>query len=401
MLYLRTGSNGSCKTLFTLADVRKLQLDTGRPVCWNGRFKLYPAKEAEFGWKKIEFKDWEAQEDGTIFLMDECHNDLPNRPNGSAVPQYVKMLAEHRARGFDFFLLTQHPANIDSFVRKLIGAPGYHQHLKRMFGATNATRVLQWDAVHMDCERDGSGKSAEISTRVQPKEVYEWYDSAMLHTGKKRIPKQVWVLLGSLILMAMCVAIAVHYLGGIGKSKTTPAQQEAIQTLPGVTAGPGVARTEKIVTPMEYVAAYTPRIGSLMHTAPVYDELTKPKRVPVPAACVTSKSKGCKCYTQDGTPYQTDAAMCMQIVEHGVFLAFNAEGEDRRAGTPQGARSDDRSSSRVAGAAAFPPDGVLSVPVSLPPGTAQVPTNMDSQAKPTNGSAVQQPEPQRIASVRR
>lgn len=42
MLYLRTGSNGSCKTLFTLADVRALQVKSGRPVAWNGRFKLKP-----------------------------------------------------------------------------------------------------------------------------------------------------------------------------------------------------------------------------------------------------------------------------------------------------------------------------------------------------------------------
>jgi zona occludens toxin len=374
MLYLRTGSNGSCKTLFTLADVRKLQLETGRPVCWNGRFKLKPEKAAEFGWKLIEFKDWEAQEDGTIFLIDECHNDLPNRPNGSTVPQPVKMLAEHRSRGFDFFLLTQHPGNIDNFVRKLIGAPGYHQHLKRMFGATNATRVLQWDAVHMDCEKDGSGKSAEITTRVQPKEVYSWYDSAMLHTGKKRIPKQVWVLLGSLLLMAVCVAVAVHYLGRTGKAKTADGTQPAAsQALPGFTAGPGPARKETVVTPMEYVAAYTPRIGSLMHTAPIYDELTKPKRVPVPAACMTSKSKGCKCYTQDGTPYQTDPAMCKQIVEHGVFLAFNAEGEERQAQPSQPAHVDARASAPVQSSGLTIFDSTPAKPVAAPVAQAEQP----------------------------
>jgi zona occludens toxin len=84
MLYLRTGANGSCKTLFTLWDVRKLQLETNRPVCINGRFKIKPEKLAEFGWRVIEFKDWEDQPDGTIFLIDECHNDMPLRSNKNA-----------------------------------------------------------------------------------------------------------------------------------------------------------------------------------------------------------------------------------------------------------------------------------------------------------------------------
>lgn len=162
MLYLRTGSNGSCKTLFTLADVRALQVKSGRPVAWNGRFKLKPEKETEFGWKRIDFKDWQAEPDGTIFLIDECHNDMPKRSAGSAVPEPIRMLAEHRARGFDFYLLTQHPMNIDEFVRRLVGAPGWHQHLKRIFGGSNGTRVLQWDAVNPQCEKDGSGRNAQI-----------------------------------------------------------------------------------------------------------------------------------------------------------------------------------------------------------------------------------------------
>jgi len=38
-------------------------------------------------------------------------------------------------------------------------------------------------------------------------------------------------------------------------------------------------------------------------------------------------SKGCKCYTQDATPYPVDLAMCKQIVANGIFLAFQAEGD--------------------------------------------------------------------------
>src|SRR5262249_50614188 len=122
MLYLRTGGNGSFKTALTLKDVRALQLESGRPVCFNTdkdgnpRFKARPIITDEFGWKPIKFEDWQDQQDGTIFIIDECHYDLPLRAPSSAVPPHIAKLSEHRARGFDFFLLTQHPSNIDKFV---------------------------------------------------------------------------------------------------------------------------------------------------------------------------------------------------------------------------------------------------------------------------------------------
>lgn len=321
MIYLRTGANGSCKTLFTLADVRKLQLETGRPVCVNARFKIYPEKLVEFGWQVIEFKDWQAQEDGTIFLIDECHNDLPIRPNGSAVPEPVKMLAEHRARGFDFFLLTQHPMNLDAFVRKLIGAPGWHQHLKRVFGGTGVTRVLQWDAVKTDCEKDGSGNSAQITNRTHPKEVYDWYDSAVIHTAKVRIPKMLWVLLGALVVVAGASFFGYRSIKNIANPDRVSELQSSSQNL----APPGRMRDTKkseVKTRAEYLSQYVPRVTGLLHTAPVYDTLTTPVRAPRPAGCAVTEKKGCKCYTQDGTPYPTTPSICGQIVKDGIFLDY-------------------------------------------------------------------------------
>src|SRR3989344_1834878 len=132
MLYLISGANGAGKTLNTLKWVRERQLKENRP---------------------------------------EAHNDLPNRPAGSTVPDAVKMLAEHRRRGFDFYMVTQHPQNIDSFVRRLIGPPGWHRHLKRSFGV-DMVSVLEWSAVNPNCEKDGSGKTGTVTMQAFPKEVY-------------------------------------------------------------------------------------------------------------------------------------------------------------------------------------------------------------------------------------
>lgn len=332
-IYLRTGGNGSCKTLFTLKDVRQLQLETKRPVYFvEGRFKPRAILLEEFGWKPFQFKEWQSLPDGSILLCDEVHYDLPVRSSSAPVPEYISKITEHRARGFDFFMMTQHPGNMDLFVRRLVQSPGYHQHLKRVFGASNATRVLQWDAVNMTCEKDGSGKAAQIITRVQPKEVFDWYESAMLHTGKRRIPKQVWYFVGAVVLAVGCAWFTVHRLVNMGdKAKADSAVQQS-------SAGPGMSSSGgdrlKPMTAAEYVASYQPRIPSLMHTAPAYDKLTEPKRVPVPAACIEVKRElrnggmvGCRCYTQDATPYPVDLAMCRQLVAQGAFLAFKPEGE--------------------------------------------------------------------------
>jgi zona occludens toxin len=324
MLYLITGANGSCKTLFTLADVRALQLKENRPVCINQRFKMKPEKQQEFGWRTIDFKDWQDQPDGTIFLIDECHNDLPVRANSAAVPEPVRMLAEHRARGFDFYLLTQHPMNIDAFVRKLIGAPGYHRHHKRVFGGTNMTRVLQWDAVRSDCEKDGSGKSAQISTRSQPKEVYDWYESATLHTAKVRIPVQVYTLLVCIVLFIALLWYAFERL----KPKEVPVNAEAPtaqKTAPAPVQGQGREPEKHVQTAAEYAQSFQPRIEGLAYTAPRYDEQTKPTTAPYPAACLQMGSR-CECFTQQGTKMPVPQQVCLQIVKGGFFMDWNANG---------------------------------------------------------------------------
>ncbi|MGJ7527362.1 zonular occludens toxin domain-containing protein [Variovorax sp. GB1P17] len=331
MLYLRTGANGSFKTALTLWDVRQMQLKEGREVLFvKDRFVALPILAEEFGWKPIEFKEWLDYKD-CIILADEVHRDLPKVSESTKRPQHIEMLAEHRSFGHDFFLLDQHPLNIDPFVRRLIGPPGYHQHFVRLLGAANAVSVLQFDAVNPTCERPTAVKSAQTSTRNPQKEVYSWYESASLHTGKVRIPKQIWTLLMCVIaLVAVVYFLVTKFMpGSTGPAKPAASSSQASGPVVDVAVG----NERKAITPAEYIASYQPRLPGLMHTAPAYDKLTEPKRVPVAAACVEIKTDrlgqpfGCKCYTQDATPYPVEIGMCRQLVAHGMFLAFRAEGE--------------------------------------------------------------------------
>lgn len=315
MLYLITGANGAGKTLNTLKWVRERSVKEGRPVCHNGRFE--PVEGGELSsWKRIDFKDWQKEPDGTIFLIDECHNDMPVRGASATVPDEIRMLAEHRRRGMDFYLVTQHPQNIDNFVRRLVGSPGWHRHLKRTFGA-DLVSCIEWAAVNPNCEKDGSGKTGTVSMVGFPKEVYGWYKSASLHTGKKKIPRAVWTALAAVILAPTMIYFAVS---GVYKN-VVKGKAEPVATA-GASQAPGRAGNEgRVLTAAEYVGARVPRIPGFPHSAPAYDSVTQPVEAPYPAACVVMRGE-CKCYTQQATLLYMPEGLCKHIVERGFFVDF-------------------------------------------------------------------------------
>ncbi|MEO8023862.1 zonular occludens toxin domain-containing protein [Polaromonas sp.] len=315
ILHLVTGANGAGKTLNTLKWVRERQLKENRAVYYNGRFEMV----ADFGWLKFDFKDWQDLPDGAIIIVDECHNDLPVRGSSAPVPEPVRMLAEHRRRGFDFYLITQHPQNLDLFVRRLIGSPGWHRHLKRTFGA-DLVSCLEWSAVNGNCEKAGAGKDAKVSMIAFPKEVYAWYKSASLHTGKKAVPKQVYVLVALAILIPVMIWFAYQSLMRPAKAITdkTPA---AAAVQPGYTPRQEEKRS---MTRAEYVQSFQPRFEGLPQTAPRYDEINKAQQAPKPAACLDGRKPGakartCQCWTQQATPLQVPADLCRQIAAGGFF----------------------------------------------------------------------------------
>lgn len=342
MLHLITGANGTGKTLFTLKWIMERSKAEGRPVAHNGRFKPVPGGPLST-WKEIDFKKWQDEPDGTIFLIDEAHNDLPTRGPGQR-PDYIAMLAEHRSRGFDFYLITQHPSNIDSFVRNLIGSPGWHRHLKRVWGF-NSSSILEWDAVNLNCQKPGSSSASGTGTTSKfPKEVYSWYTSASLHTGKKKIPKMVFVGIGAIFAVIFGTYFAFQDLSAM----TEP--QHANVSGVGGSSLPGQTERDKPMTVGEYISHRKPRLRDFPHTAPAYDKVTEPVQAPFPAACVQMKSIGCKCWTQQATVMQTSEEVCLQIVKHGYFVDWDQ---------PQSQQLPASQQSKIQGYASPPAAGLL------------------------------------------
>jgi len=344
VIYLTTGTNGAGKTLFTLANVRAQQIKESRPVYFRG-FKPKAKITDEFGWKPFEPEKWQELPDGSILLWDEAQEVL-GTDHGKVVPQWVQDIAKYRrARGFDFWVVCPHPMMLHSFVRRLIEKPSVHRHFKRAFG-TNMVSELRYGYVEEKCEKPSSGANAEITMRAYPKEVFDWYESASLHTVKKSVPRALWVMAIVVPVTLLAIGISIKLVLGLGdglKSNIKGGAQSAASA-PVAVGGvpPGVAMPARsdagalasrggVLSALEYVSVRQPRLEGLPQTAPVFDAITAPKEAPYPAACVEGKPVGqqartCLCYTQQGTKLQTPADLCRQIVANGYFI----EWQDRK-----------------------------------------------------------------------
>jgi len=323
MIELITGLPGNGKTLYTISQIKARAEKEGRQVHYHG------IPELALDWVPLEDPTtWATVPPNSIVVIDEAQKTFRNRSLGSQPPKFVTDLETHRHLGIDLVMITQHPSLIDPAVRRLAGR---HQHLVRIWG-TEASTVHRWDAVKDNCDK--SRADSEKTKWAFDKSVYALYKSAEVHTMKRSIPRRVFVL-GGLIVLFVLFAL---YFGNFMRKKLTGKTDapEAVATAPasGQVAGPagggGGARGKDQVDPRVDAANYiwreTPRVAGMQHTAPKYDELTKPTRVPMPAGCLLVKLD-CKCFTQQGTPYETTVQQCVAFVKHGYFEEFDANGQ--------------------------------------------------------------------------
>src|SRR6218665_3510555 len=250
---LVTGLPGHGKTLYTLARWKDEAKKAGRPVFHNGIKGLNIP-----GWQEWDVKEWQQLIAGSIMVIDEAQFAFPTRGRGEP-PDFIAKLATHRHLGIDIVVITQDPMLLDNFVRRLVDR---HFHVVRMFGTQRAT-------IHEfpNGAREDVAKRREGSIRHEwkyPKEVFDLYTSAELHTVKRRIPMRVWILLAVPIVFAVVAYAAYVRLSpeSQGERMNKAAGITPEQARPGHTGGTSRNATTKNepLTPLEYAQAYTPRV---------------------------------------------------------------------------------------------------------------------------------------------
>lgn len=324
MIEIITGLPGNSKTLFTISYVKAWSEKDNRPVYYSG------IAELTLPWTQIEPKEWMNCPTGSIIVIDECQRIFRNRTINSAVPDYVEKLETHRHLGLDLVFITQHPMLVDPALRRLVGR---HRHMVRIWGM-EASTIHEWNSVKEQCDKPSARADSEKTKWLFDKTLYGSYKSSERHTVKRQIPKRVKFLAVVPFLLFGAGYAVKHYMFDSHKSDKVTA---SATTKSGATGLPGLLpgahnspdkEVDPVVDAKNYLWAQTPRITDVPSTAPKYDELTKPTVAPRMAACV-SRPSGCKCYTQQGTPYPTSHDMCMDVVKNGYFQEFkDKEDED-------------------------------------------------------------------------
>lgn len=336
MIDLITGLPGNSKTLYTIGMVRAWAEKENRPVFYSG------IPELTLDWQEIDPLKWMDCPKGSIVVIDECQRIFRNRSLGATPPAHVVALETHRHLGIDLVFITQHPSLVDPAIRKLTER---HRHLVRIMGMEMAT-VHEWQGVKDSCEKPASRKDSEKTRYAFDKSVFALYKSSELHTFKRRISGRLKLLIVLPFILAGLVWYVYSFIAGKTRAVAPPPVVSAVAGSPALLpggvgplnasgGGRAVVPFDPIADAKMFIAQNTPRVQGLPQTAPKYDQLTMPTRVPVPSACIQSES-ACRCFTQQGTAMDVQKDMCVSFARNGFFQEFDPDRE--RADSARSAR---------------------------------------------------------------
>jgi len=324
MLHLFTGLPGSTKTANMLTYVLNRIAEKGKGS-WAGRpVYFYNIRDcAVEGWIELseqEVRRWYELPEGSIVLVDEAQQLFrPVHKRDEVAPREVTELETHRHRGFDILLTTQHPMLIHTAVRRQVQM---HWHLERPFGLK--TKAYKWEKCINDPDDHFARKDAAVESVKVPKEVFQRYTSTVMDTHKKRIPKKLFLVLGSLLLVVGGITwFVVQFANRGSQASDLPSASTVAKSLvePAAPKSDGTFKPVYPLDPQEYRRIYEPRIPHQPATAPVYDELMKPVVAPR-TLCYSFRRQGtdyCECVTQQMTPIDMPFAQCKNIVNNGLW----------------------------------------------------------------------------------
>lgn len=363
---LITGVPGAGKTLLALETVLKevgidsadlsveeiraaLRAQTVRPVCVIGVEGLQPGLFDT----RDDPNDWQDLEDGTLVLIDEAWKWYGSHDQARKQDDRVLKLAEHRHRGFDFILTCQQPSQLLSFLRGLVGE---HVHVTRKFG-TSTSVVYSWP--HLVDDPNGSGYKDRASESVwtQPKAIFALYQSATLHTIKRKIPFKIWMGVGAGVL-ALCAVIALGFVIRSAWAQVNAAGAPASAGAPAASsASRSKSKPDQPMTAQEWTAAHTPIIKGVPWSAPVFQGAsiqTNPDLLCVSSQAADGTDKSCRCYTEQATPAPVPVSVCFTYARHGVYNPYRVASKAPR---PE-PREDEPDAPREARGVATAPESV-------------------------------------------
>ena len=267
----------------------------------------------------IDFPDptkWEELPAGSILVVDECQRFFRAE---RGVPSYIAAMETIRHMGIRLILLTQHPALIHGNIRALVG---FHEHLVRQNGKESVT-VYTRSRVIDNVRSDKALATEDHHTWAFPKDCYELYKSAEVHTFKRTVP---YKYKRALVLLAFAVVLLGFVVWKVRSAVYGNEAQPAATASAAVGAEGGGRRASDrptIATAAQYAQQVQPLIDDAPFTAPGFVNrafVSEPELFCMSSGHMAGKRwvvETCSCVTEQGTRYDLDLIKCADVARFG------------------------------------------------------------------------------------
>ena len=339
MIYLITGNMGTGKTsravnmiLTNEDDLFKMTLPDGtiidRPLyfCHIDGLDARKFSAHELSEQQIQSEPLHnLLPTGAVLIVDEAHYTYPVRSAAKAVPEYIQKLAEIRHDGHTLILMTQHPMQLDIFVRNLVSK---HIHLERK---SMGMKQYMWYKCVTELANPANITGVESKSWKPPKEAFKYYKSSSQHVEfKKKLPLAIWVLALILAFVAWKgYNIYQSYNASTNKAATTamtatPAEATAsaasdVMYPPTDNIASAPTTTTYSTTGNLTARDFVPTLAEKPESKPIYNPIRQVKQIERVAACINGGKSGCTCYSDQATPIrEITPAMCQDYAQNGL-----------------------------------------------------------------------------------
>lgn len=316
MITLITGAPGAGKSAALVSLLAELV--KGRALYVDG----IPDLKVEH--QPLEVKKWPSDvPDGSAIAIDEVQRVWRPRGPGQKVPDDVALLETHRHRGLDFFIGTQHPKLLDTNVRSLVGR---HIHIRDL-------GILgRWWYEWPEAADPSSWKNAPIKKRYKlNKKSFALYKSASEHVKPIRsFPMALVVAVVALVATLALAYFSYRTINARLKPVNAPvaAAAPAVSGVTPAAAAASAPAAQPVASGkpvyLDDITAFTPRYSAQPESAPAFDDLRRVLSMPQVAGGACSPSKGCKCFTHQGSDAGLSHDECSLWVKSPPFDPYRA-----------------------------------------------------------------------------
>lgn len=346
MIVIRTGKPGNGKTLNAIKEIDLQAKEQKRVVYYHNVTGLKPDK-LRADW--FEFDDplkWYELPNDSIIVVDEAQGNADQpmfgvRDPRAPIPLHISKFETLRKQGHEIHLITQDPRFLDVHIRRLCNC---HIHFWRVFKGSQVIR-FESESVISEVDKKTAFKDADKTIIKLDRRLFDVYSSSNAnHHFNLKFPKKF--LFAGAFIVGVGIFVFNTLSGFLGEDEAQEAASSAEKDAPGIvdkvasaaTAAIGSDEVKKVKTVAAFHAERTARVPGIAATAPIYDELTKPKTYPrlycmssqdpdiyaheshrMPSGAINGRPTVCQCYSQQGNRVPTEFSFCMDVVTYGYF----------------------------------------------------------------------------------